>query len=219
MAELLRDSFTDSNGVLLKDHTGELNTNWFSNPDDGDFQTGLADEVEIFNNRLRRATLYGGKFRIYSNSAPTMDGIVNFTIEFDVRMEDTTGSGPAEIIVCDNTALATQDNEFLYIDLGAGTRKYLLHTPSTYESSALIPCSDGVAFNVRIEVTGQHVEVFDDDVLVVQADMDDDFIGALGFSVADSSGTQNTSVGLFLWSDDSVGEPFWTQRVRAQEVI
>lgn len=68
MAKFVQDTFTDTNGTLLQNHTGEIGATWAKYP-------GFTDDSEIQSNRLK-AVSDQANTRYYASGIPSIADVV-----------------------------------------------------------------------------------------------------------------------------------------------
>lgn len=92
MALLLEDTFTDVDGTLLGNHSGETAAAWASNMNFGSGD-GNADEFIVRSNRLRRVNFddlvgyAGGTALAYPPLSPDLDTVPNYDVTFQLRFD------------------------------------------------------------------------------------------------------------------------------------
>ena len=153
MAILIQDSFTDTNGTLVEDHTPEIGGAW--NKVTGISATIQSNEVDVG----------GSENPLYINSISDVADVYS-------QIKKTQNDGFLLI------GRYTDINNYYFFDEGTGIRKFVAGTPSTLAAYATLLSVGEVA---KLEIVGTTLNLYVDDVLKATTTDSSFSTGKVGF--------------------------------------
>jgi hypothetical protein len=201
MGRFLHDTFTDADGTLLQNHTGEIGASWTKYP-------GYANDAVITSNRLRGNGAADSEFYYASGLPPAADYDVEVTFKVVTLL---AGDSPTFMARAD-TGVAPGNDTYYYVQYQHDTGNWVLGKAVAGTFSELGTFSQsysaGDAPVAQLELRGSTLRLFLDGTLRISAS--DAALGApgrVGVSLYNSDGTAGYHIEAITATDHSMVRP------------
>lgn len=216
MADVVLDTFTDTNDTDIESHTGETGATWTRDDIFGQGNGG-GRTFGIFSNKLRRLTFAENSSGDGGNSLVRPSGLLGDTsgdYAVEITLTFSAGGGNATIELYEN-AINPGNGERLFT-FGQG----MFNTNVTGGTDPSFSISTGVEYVVLMSVTGgTNFEFYIDDVLIDSGTRASDLIEPFGINIFDGGSDGDVNInGVRIYTLAPPGA-FWTDYKKTTETI